>query len=205
MVGVNNGPVNARFTGRCFAALKRNRSYARVSFLWSLAYLTLGVIQRDRAEAAGWKIVQERQHSAVQLKAKPTFGNFLVWKVIYETEDNYYVDAVRVGRSIKIYPGESTPKLNVKTQFPWLDPQSQQAKDIERFRWFSNGFVVQDPDDEMRIVDVRYSIVPNQINALWGINLSPKASADEHVEYTAHRGSTAEDRQTFLNMLTDFD
>ncbi len=188
-----------------FAALKRNRSYARVAFLWSLAYLTLGVIQRDRAEAAGWKIVQERQHSAVQLKAKPTFGNLLVWKVIYETEDNYYVDAVRVGRSIKIYPGESTPKLNVKTQFPWLDPQSQQAKDIERFRWFSNGFVVQDPDDEMRIVDVRYSIVPNQINALWGINLSPKASADEHVEYTAHRGSTAEERQTFLNMLTDFD
>ncbi|EQM03877.1 membrane-bound metal-dependent hydrolase domain protein [Vibrio parahaemolyticus VP2007-095] len=57
----------------------------------------------------------------------------------------------------------------------------------------------------MRIVDVRYSIVPNQINALWGINLSPKASADEHVECTAHRGSTAEDRQTFLNMLTDFD
>ncbi|EPM5415741.1 metal-dependent hydrolase [Vibrio parahaemolyticus] len=188
-----------------FAALKRNRNYARVAFLWSLAYLTLGVIQRDRAEAAGWKIVQERQHSAVQLKAKPTFGNLLVWKVIYETEDNYYVDAVRVGRSIKIYPGESTPKLNVKTQFPWLDPQSQQAKDIERFRWFSNGFVVQDPDDEMRIVDVRYSIVPNQINALWGINLSPKAGADEHVEYTAHRGSTAEDRQTFLNMLTDFD
>lgn len=57
----------------------------------------------------------------------------------------------------------------------------------------------------MRIVDVRYSIVPNQINALWGINLSPKVSADEHVEYTAHRGSTVEDRQTFLNMLTDFD
>lgn len=123
--------------------------------------------------------------ATAQLKAKPTFGNLLVWKVIYETEDNYYVDAVRVGRSIKIYPSESTPKLNVKTQFPWLDPQfpwldpqSQQAKDIERFRWFSNGFVVQDPDDEMRIVDVRYSIVPNQINALWGINLSPKASAD---------------------------
>lgn len=149
--------------------------------------------------------MENRPRATAQLKAKPTFGNLLVWKVIYETEDNYYVDAVRVGRSIKIYPGESTPKLNVKTQFPWLDPQSQQAKDIERFRWFSNGFVVQDPDDEMRIVDVRYSIVPNQINALWGINLSPKASTDEHVEYTAHRGSTAEDRQTFLNMLTDFD
>ncbi|NMT56856.1 metal-dependent hydrolase, partial [Vibrio parahaemolyticus] len=126
-------------------------------------------------------------------------------KLIYETEESYYGDAVRVGRSIKIYPGESTPKLNIKEQFPWLNPQSQQARDIERFRWFSNGFVATDPNNEMRIVDMRYSIVPNQINALWGINLSPKASADAHVEYTAHRGSTAEDRQVFFNMLTDFE
>ncbi|MBO0217321.1 metal-dependent hydrolase, partial [Vibrio sp. Vb2880] len=85
-----------------------------------------------------------------------------------ETEESYYVDAVRVGRSIKIYPGESTPKLNIKEQFPWLNPQSQQARDIVRFRWFSNGFVATDPNNEMRIVDMRYSIVPNQINALWG-------------------------------------
>ncbi|MDF4951971.1 metal-dependent hydrolase, partial [Vibrio parahaemolyticus] len=188
-----------------FVALKRSPNYARIAFLWCLAYLSLGTIQRDRAEVAGWEIVKERQHNAIQLKAKPSFSNLLVWKLIYETEESYYVDAVRVGRSIKIYPGESTPKLNIKEQFPWLNPQSQQARDIERFRWFSNGFVATDPNNEMRIVDMRYSIVPNQINALWGINLSPKASADAHVEYTAHRGSTAEDRQVFFNMLTDFE
>ncbi|EIO9261286.1 MULTISPECIES: metal-dependent hydrolase [Vibrio] len=188
-----------------FSALKRSPNYARIAFLWCLAYLSLGMIQRDRAEVAGWEIVKERQHNAIQLKAKPSFSNLLVWKLIYETEESYYVDAVRVGRSIKIYPGESTPKLNIKEQFPWLNPQSQQARDIERFRWFSNGFVATDPNNELRIVDMRYSIVPNQINALWGINLSPKANAEAHVEYTAHRGSTAEDRQVFFNMLTDFE
>ncbi|MDW1966572.1 hypothetical protein R7P66_20525, partial [Vibrio sp. Vb0587] len=40
---------------------------------------------------------------------------------------------------------------------------------------------------------------------LLDINLSPKANAEAHVEYTAHRGSTAEDRQVFFNMLTDFE
>ncbi|MEZ9417274.1 metal-dependent hydrolase, partial [Vibrio sp. 10N.286.49.E1] len=78
----------------------------------------------------------------------------------------------RVGTSVNVYPGESIAKLNVSSDLPWLDSNSQQAKDIERFRWFSNGYIAQDPSDDLRIIDVRYSIVPNQLKALWSIKLS---------------------------------
>ncbi|MGC9493945.1 metal-dependent hydrolase [Vibrio genomosp. F10] len=184
-----------------FATVKRTPWLARVAFLWVMIYLTLGMVQRDRAEAAGWELAKERQHAPIRLEAKPSFANLLVWKVVYETEEYYYVDAVRVGASVRKYPGESVAKLNVSRDFPWLDSNSQQAKDIERFRWFSNGYLAQDPADEMRIIDVRYSIVPNQLKALWSIKLSTSVSIDAHVEYTTHRDNTPDSRKIFFNML----
>ena len=157
--------------------------------------------RRDRAEEAGWELAQARQHAPVRLEAKPTFANSLVWKVIYEAESRYYVDAIRVGAATKIYTGESVAKLDIGKDFPWLSSTSQQALDIERFRWFSDGFVARDPDDERRIIDVRYSMVPNQIKALWGIELSQSADENTHAVYTTHRDTSQESRQAFIDML----
>ncbi|HDM8226329.1 TPA: metal-dependent hydrolase [Vibrio campbellii] len=184
-----------------FGLMKRNPRYPRIAVVWALVYLTFGMYQRDRAEEAGWALAEARRHTPQRLEAKPTFANTLVWKVIYETEHHYHVDAIRAGRSIKTYTGESIAKLNVAADFPWLDPASQQAKDIERFRWFSDGFIARDPNKVLRIIDVRYSIVPNEINALWGIELSETAGKGMHVEYTTHRDSSQQSRQAFIEML----
>ncbi|WP_045382343.1 metal-dependent hydrolase [Vibrio campbellii] len=181
--------------------MKRNPWYPRIAVVWALVYLTFGMYQRDRAEEAGWALAEARRHTPQRLEAKPTFANTLVWKVIYETEHHYHVDAIRAGRSIKTYTGESIAKLNVAADFPWLDPASQQAKDIERFRWFSDGFIARDPNKGLRVIDVRYSIVPNEINALWGIELSETADKGMHVEYTTHRDSSQQSRQAFIEML----
>ena len=181
--------------------MKRNPWYPRIAVVWALVYLTFGMYQRDRAEEAGWALAEARRHTPQRLEAKPTFANTLVWKVIYETEHHYHVDAIRAGRSIKTYTGESIAKLNVAADFPWLDPASQQAKDIERFRWFSDGFIARDPNKGLRIIDVRYSIVPNEFNALWGIELSETADKGMHVEYTTHRDSSQQSRQAFIEML----
>ncbi|MEZ8961692.1 metal-dependent hydrolase [Vibrio cyclitrophicus] len=185
-----------------FATLKRSPWLARVAFAWALVYPTLGMIQRDRAEAIGWQLAEERQHTPIRLEAKPSLANILVWKVVYETEAHYHVDAVRVGTSVSTYPGESIAKLSVGRDLPWLDLDSQQAKDIERFRWFSNGYIAQDPADELRIIDVRYSIVPNQMKALWSIKLSKTVDVNTHVKYETHRDNTPESRQIFFGMLT---
>jgi len=186
-----------------FGLLKRNPWYARIALLWVVVYLTLGMIQRDRAEAAGLQLAQKRQHQPLQLEAKPSFANILLWKVVYETEGNYFVDAVRLGREVKFYPGQSIAKLNLERDYPWLKASSQQAQDIERFRWFSAGYIAQDPDDALRIIDVRYSMVPNQLNSLWSIKLSPSANDDSHVEYATHRESTPASRKRFVDMLSD--
>ncbi|MGR5165921.1 metal-dependent hydrolase [Vibrio astriarenae] len=186
-----------------FATLKRKPKLARVALVWALIFPMVGVIQKERAENAGWELVKLRQHEPIQLEAKPSFGNLLVWKVVYETEDHYHVDAVRVGISTKTYSGDMINKLDIHRDLDWLDSQSQQAEDLDRFRRFSDGFLAQDPDNKLRVFDVRYSMVPNQIVPLWSVELSPAAKADDHVSYTTHRDSDSESRQVFLDMLFD--
>ena len=184
-----------------FSLAKRNSGYTHFAVFWVFTYLIIGIIQRDRAEEAGWELAEVRQHKPQRLVAKPTFANNLVWKVIYETEEDFHVDALRLGTSIKLYTGESIAKLNLEKDFPWLALTSQQAEDIERFRWFSGGFIARDPKSELRVIDLRYSMLPNEIDALWGIELSKSAHKNTHVEYSTNRDSSQQSRHAFLKML----
>jgi len=172
------------------AALRKRPRFAVAGLVWAISYLAVGLVQRDRAVEVGYEVAAARGHTPLRLEAKPSFGNIVVWKVVYETDQSYYVDAVRAGLSSTIYRGEQVAKLDVARDFPWLDPESQQARDIERFRWFSNDYLARDPLHPNRIIDVRYSMIPNQVNALWSIELTPSATAADHVAYTTDRDAS---------------
>ena len=107
----------------------------------------------------------------------------------------------QIAGHVKPYLGDRAKKLAIAQDFSWLDVDSQQARDIERFRWFSNGYIALDPSNSQRIIDVRYSLVPNEIASLWGIQLSPAADADSHVTYTAARQLSDRQRETFVRQL----
>lgn len=183
------------------AGLKKNPNYARVALVWVLVYPLLGLVQRERAVDAGWELAQSRGHDPVKLEAKPSFANIALWKIVYEADQHYYIDAVRVGATTRFYPGESVAKLDIARDFPWLDRSSQQAKDIERFRWFSNGYVATDPNNPARIIDVRYSMIPNQVASLWSIALSPDAKPDQHARYLTHRNGARQNVRILLEMI----
>lgn len=181
--------------------LRRNRWFARAGLVWAIFYLCLGLVQRDRAVAAGQELAAARGHTPIRLEAKPGFANLLLWKLVYETADNFYVDAVHMGWQAKVYPGASAKKLMVSEHFPWLDPASQQAKDIERFRWFSNNYLALDNQVPNRIIDVRYSVVPNEIDALWAIEVEPGKAANEHVNWQSLRDTSSEKTGRWWAML----
>lgn len=184
-----------------WAAISRKPLLARYALIWAIAYPTLGAIQRERAESTGEALAQSRGHVPVRLEAKPSFGNILLWKIVYETEQRYYVDAVRAGLTPQLFEGETIEKLNIARDLPWLQPETQQARDIERFRWFSNGYIARDPAHDWRIIDIRYSMLPNRADGLWGIQLQPAAAADAHVLYESQRNADEETLQRFRAML----
>ncbi len=184
------------------AGLRRKPVFARAALAWAGFYLVLGAMQHHAALAMAEEIAASRGHAPVRIQAKPSFANILVWKTIYETEDRFYVDAVRAGVAPRIFPGVSLAKLDTARDLPWLDPASRQARDIERFRWFSDGFVAEDPHRPDRIIDVRYSFVPNDVSALWSIELSPDAPPTAHVRYRTHREHARESLGTLWRMLS---
>ncbi len=183
------------------ATWQRRAMLARLALAWAIAYPVIGMVQRDRAEAVGWELAASRGHEPVRLEAKPSFANVLVWKVVYETADRYHVDAVRAGVDMAVFPGDSVPKLDVARDFPWLVPGSQQALDIERFRWFSNDYLAVEPGNPYRITDIRYSMVPNEIKGLWSIELDPNAAPSKHVGYVVARRADDRAMNSFGDML----
>ena len=156
--------------------------------IYAVSYLGLGVVQKNRVISIAQALADSRGHESVDISAKPSLGNIIVFKSIYEYQDKYYVDAIRVLLDETVYEGSSVAKLDVDKHFNWLDKSSQQAKDIERFRWFSNNYLSIDPNNPKRIIDVRYSIVPNRLDGMWGITLSPTGSNSDHVVWTSSRG-----------------
>jgi inner membrane protein len=173
--------------GALLAAARGRPLYARLALLWALGYMALGLSQRNAAIEMGRALAQSRGHQPLRLEAKPSIGNILVWKIVYETAERYHVDAVRARISPRVFTGDSVQKLETDRDMPWLDPDSQQARDIERFRWFSNGYIARDPRDQNRVIDIRYSIIPNEVAPLWSIELRPGAGRDEHAAWRTHR------------------
>ena len=183
------------------AARSGSAWFVRAGTLWALAYLLLGVVQGQRAETVGQELALSRGHTPIALSAKPGFANLLLWKVIYEHDGRYYVDAVRAGLTPRVYAGDSVEKLQLDKHLPWLDKASQQARDIERFRWFSAGYLAIDASNPLLVTDMRYSMLPNEIDALWGIELDPAAPMDAHVGYFAQRSAGRERIAILLDML----
>ncbi len=183
------------------AGLRRRPALARIALAWAVVYLAAGAVQHRSARVMATELATSRGHAPVRLEVKPSFGNILVWKTVYETEGRFYVDAVRAGIRPRTYPGVSVPKLVLPRDVPWLDRNSQQARDIERFRRFSDGFVARDPQHGDRIIDVRYSFVPNTVSALWSIRLDPAASPTAHVRYLTHRERARESLHILWSML----
>ena len=187
------------------AVIRKNVSYARWGFSYAVVFLSLGVLQNQRAEEAASELAFQRGHQVERVHVKPSFGNRHVWKIIYEYDGRYYVDAVKLLWDVEYIKGSSIEKLDVKRDFPWLPEESQLAKDIERFRWFSDDFLAVSIEDEKLITDVRYSLLPNEINFMWGIEVNKSliddGDLDSHVFYEMNNEVDENVRERFFDML----
>jgi inner membrane protein len=173
------------------------RWFPRIALFYGLAYLAFGYVQHERAMQALTRLAVERGHTASRPTVKPTLGNLYLWKLIYEYDGRYYVDAARVGRGTGLIPGES---VSSHVGLEGLPPGSTQAHDIERFRWFSSGYIAHYRDDPLMIGDIRYSLLPDEVEPLWGIRLDPD-HPDTHARFLSTRHVTDSTGRRFLEML----
>ena len=177
--------------------------FARIAIIWAVSYLILGAILNKKALEIGKAIARESGHEITRIVAKPTFANSFLWKIIYESQGRFFTDGVRILPSKKIFYGENIAKLNIHEDFPLLNSKSQQYKDIERFAWFSDNYLAIDPENKSRILDIRYSILPNQISGLWGIEIDFDGTEKQHIKYITNRSLSQRRFKDLIDMFLD--
>jgi inner membrane protein len=183
------------------AAIKtKKRVFSFFSIGWIVFYLSLGFIQYERALSTANELAESRGHNPERMTLKPSFGNLILWKSIYQNKQTFYVDAVRVVQSSTVCLGESIKIFDYQQHLPDLDKESQQAEDVERFRWFSQDYLGFDEEKNL-VTDVRYSMLPNQIEAMWGLVIDDQRDINEHAIWWTGRDLDQSQWDLFIGML----
>jgi inner membrane protein len=183
-------------------AIKTKRKiFSFFSIGWVIFYLSLGFIQYERALSTANDLAESRGHNPERLTLKPSFGNLILWKSIYEHEKTFYIDAIRTVQSSSVCSGESIKIFDYQEHLPDLDKESQQALDIERFRWFSQDYLGFDEEKSL-VTDVRYSMLPNQIEPMWGLVIDDLRDINEHAIWWTGRDLDESQWDLFVNMLS---
>ena len=178
----------------------KKRIFSFFAIGWIIFYLSLGFFQYERTLSAAFKLADSRGHNPERMTLKPSFGNLILWKSIYQHEDTFYVDAIRSVQSITWCLGDSIRIFDYENHLPNLDKESQQSKDIERFRWFSQNYLGYDKEKSL-ITDIRYSMIPNQITPMWGLLIDDQIGLNEHAVWWTSRGLDEGQLDLFKDML----
>ena len=182
--------------------IKRKSFWSKIALGWALIYLIIGLVQNHRAEQVAHEIITERNHYPEIISVKPSFGNLILWKIIYQHNDYFYIDAVNIGPKKEVFAGQKIKKFNKSNLSYFSDLSENQKRDIDRFLWFSQDFVAVNPQNEYELLDIRYSNLPNEIGGLWGIHLTP--NTESHVEFISNRSLQKGGTKQFLEMIFNF-
>jgi inner membrane protein len=184
--------------GAVAAWRRRSAVPAWAALACALAYLGLGGVQHARAVAAVSALAATRGDTLKRLVVKPTLGNLLLWRAVYEADGVFWIGAIRVpplGEPV-VYPGQPQPRLDLAS----VEASATQRRDLARFATVSDGWLVRHPDHADVVGDIRYAMLPDAHRPLWGVQLQREAPS-RHVSLETFRSFSAEDRAHFLAML----
>ena len=89
------------------AAARNDPGLARIGLVWGLVYLGAGWWQHQGAREIAENLAASRGHAPLRFEIKPSFGNILVWKSIYEAEGKFLLmlcESASLPKCTKVYP-----------------------------------------------------------------------------------------------------
>lgn len=170
------------------------RQAVRLGLLLATGYLSLGLIQQQRALEAALAQAQAMGHTPQRLTAKPTLANLVLWRAIYEHQGRIHALAIHAGWHTKTYPGQSAHLLRDLTALP-----GARHADLERFRRFADDWLVLAEDG--MVGDGRYAMLPTDIEPIWGL----RWEADGRLRFIQRHRTDPATRTDWLRMLRGAD
>jgi inner membrane protein len=163
----------ALLIGVVWAVIARSGRPAAVGLAVCLAYLGLGVVQHERAQAAQRRLAAGRQHAIARGRVMPTLANLIVWRSVYEADGQLHADAVRTPLfgTAAVREGEAVAVVRLDDLPPEVLASPRVRRVAEGFAAFADGYVARVPGDPDVIGDMRYSLVTSGFDPLWGIRI----------------------------------
>ena len=177
------------------AMVRTSRRLAYAAALFALAYIALGAALHYRALSVQRTLAATRGHTIERGRVMPTLGNVLAWRSVYIAGGEIHADAVRVTPfgAPAVVEGQRVPLLSAAPADSTADTTlaARFARDFARFAWFADGFVARDPADPSAFGDMRYSLVTEGFEPLWGVRFhgDGRAVPVEWAELMRHRES----------------
>ena len=178
---------------------RRSRKWASAGLAWAVFYLGICFVQQQRVLRETRNVAEQRGHALLRLTAKPSFGNNIVWRALYEHQGEVHVLCYRAGTEVQLL-GESRATLVRPETLSEIPVDSVLADDIRRFAHFSNDWLGWHPQHPEVLGDMRYALRPDAIAPLWGITVDP-SKPDAHVKFATFRRSRDESWQVLWNMI----
>lgn len=178
---------------------RRSRKWACAALLWAVFYLGICLVQQQRVLRETRTAAAQRGHVPLRLTAKPSFGNIIVWRALYEHEGEAHVRCYRAGSEVRLL-GESRAALVRPETLLHIPPGSVLAEDIHRFSHFSNDWLGWHPQQPQVLGDLRYALRPDAIAPLWGITVDA-TQPDAHVDFVTFRRTRDESWQVLWKMI----
>ncbi len=184
------------------AKWRETRFYTLLAAAYMFLYFGFCIYQHDTAIDLLEEKATERGHTISRQAVKPSFGNVALWRTIYVYNGTYHVDAVRTLPFNKPiwYEGSTAPVISAEELKLLVPDSTVQQDDIERFDFFSQGYLAPVPGEELTYGDLRYGILPNLISPIWGISLQPD-KPEEHIQFRRFPRMEGEQVDRFIDML----
>jgi len=181
---------------------KKERKYARSGIYLCMIYLLYGFYNQLSAKSYILDVAKNRGHEVEKIFMNPSLANNILWRSVYKSGNNYYIDAVNVRpfRNTVFYKGSKVEAIDKELVFDKIPKGSKQRDDIRRFSHFTKGYIYLHPNSNNVIADLRYSAVPNDIESLWGIKIDEE-NPQNHVKFISLRKVGSKQRQNFVGMV----
>lgn len=182
---------------------RRRAGWFLLAALLALCYVGLSWVQQQRSHALLIEHAALQKHEPEALLVRPSFGNILLWRGIYQDKNHWYIAAIRPGLLAegRIHQRQqpSLPAFRYPPMLPQIPADSRIGRDIKRLASLSDDYLVWLPA-ERRLGDIRFSTLPDGTEPMWGLQFDPQAPGDAPAWFI-DRELTEADRTRFLEQL----
>ena len=184
------------------ALFRKSPLLMRVGLVLSFLYMAFCFIKHEKVKSFIADIAKDRGHEVERILLNPTIGNNILWRSVYQSGGNYYIDAVYMPSFATpiMQEGMKIKVINKETVFPELGASSVQREGIRRFSYFSQDYIYIHPDHENMIADLRYGTLPYDDKSLWGIKVDLD-QPEKHVTFGNLRNINDKHYDEFWLML----